>query len=192
MRFLSDSQNSINNIFPKEDHSKQYYIKLIYENPTVSLYPTNNMSDIMTPDHAYMINGTYSSAVVCDAIKLQKIFVTKKGDEVIEQRVTVVEYKQKDQLILFRIPTMVRSKWCVTTKEGVITNLDPSDPGCFFICNGQSKTITPLERSPNNKIIIFRNVKKNTVNAVVNSLSFTSEYTNKNTLQVIFGQKVKF
>ncbi|KAL4496029.1 hypothetical protein ABPG72_015451 [Tetrahymena utriculariae] len=193
IRFISDEQNSINNIFPKEDNNKQFFIRLVYENPTINPIPVDFNNQVVTPDSCFADMKTYFTSVSCDGIKLEKIVLVKdKEGKISEQKFLILENKIPNQsILLFKIPTMVRSKWCSTTKQGFKSQLDSSDPGCFFICNGQDKTITPLERSPNNKIITYRNTKKGTVVSVINSVSFTSEYTNKNIIQVIYSNKVK-
>ncbi len=53
---------------------------------------------------------------------------------------------------------MVKSSYC-SIEKGYITEVDESDPGCYFITNGQEKVVKPLERSANDRILIYMDKK---------------------------------
>ena len=56
---------------------------------------------------------------------------------------------------------MVKSSYC-SIEKGYMTEVDDCDPGCYFITNGQEKLVKPLERSANDRILVFMD-KKNYV-----------------------------
>ena len=78
---------------------------------------------------------------------------------------------------------MVRSAYCLISPEKKTpTFVDQRDPGCYFIMNGMTKVISPIERAVLNKILIYE--EKNGLTVTVHSQEVEKSYTNKNMFKI--------
>ena len=143
----------ISNIFPikinikKSDiDSIEFSIKNIrLERPTYT--EKNGCNKVMTPNIARLKNYTYSLQVVVDIIINNKI---SESSEMYELK----------NIILCKIPIIVRSKYCVY-KEDILSECK-YDTGGYFIINGNEKVLITQEKVIPNIIHLYPSPNNNT------------------------------
>ena len=114
------------------------------------LVENNGCSKLMTPNIARERNSTYLSPIIVDfqsnvKIKQNDIFINLESNTI-------------SNIIIGKIPIMVRSKYCVLNEK----NKEDEcifDLGGYFIINGNEKVIISQEKVSNNMIQVFKNPK---------------------------------
>lgn len=158
-RHLYDSFDDLINVIPKitEENIIHRYMKdnLFYihkikvKNVKIKLPCDEYDKEYITPDIARKRNLTYSITVYGDAyLETTKTDIKNDTQEVFEKKVL--------NIIIAKIPTMVKSKYCILHKmpenkkdECII------DPGGYFIVNGNEKVVVSLERQVSNKLLFL-------------------------------------
>ena len=143
----------ISNIFPikinikKSDiDSIEFSIKNIrLERPTYT--EKNGCNKVMTPNIARLKNYTYSLQVLVDIIINNKILESSEMYEI-------------KNVILCKIPIIVRSKYCVY-KEDILSECK-YDTGGYFIINGNEKVLVTQEKVIPNIIHLYPSPNNNT------------------------------
>ena len=134
--------NILHQVFPinvtdisEKIHSIQ--MNLININTQTPYYVENNgSSKIMTPQIARLRNDTYSLSILIDL----DITLTIKEDDTITHLPTTT----LKNVLLGKIPIVVKSKYCVTNSLG--SDECKNDPGGYVIINGNEKVIISQER----------------------------------------------
>jgi DNA-directed RNA polymerase II subunit RPB2 len=127
-------------------------MNLININTQTPYYVENNgSSKIMTPEIARLRNDTYSLSILIDL----DIIIYIREDSVITQLPT----KVLSNILLGKIPIIVKSKYCVTNSIDCSECIN--DPGGYVIINGNEKVIISQERISNNIIQVYPNQKQN-------------------------------
>lgn len=112
----------------------------------------NGSSTVMTPAIARNRNYTYSSSINVDV----HVQITTKDEEL-----TVVNNtKVIKDVLLGKIPIVVKSKYCVSLTSPL--NECKYDPGGYVIINGNEKVIIAQEKIAPNIVQVFKNPKQNT------------------------------
>ena len=149
--------NILNQTFPiviKDLNEKFSSIKMELVNITTQTpyYVENNgSSKIMTPEIARLRNDTYSLSILLD------LDITLSIKE--ENCVTLLPTIHLKNVLLGRIPIVVKSKYCVT--NSIECGECCNDPGGYVIINGNEKVIISQERVANNIIQVYPNQKLN-------------------------------
>lgn len=149
--------NILNQVFPinvTDVSEKIHSIKmdLININTQTPYYVENNgSSKIMTPQIARLRNDTYSLSILID---LDITLTIKEGDITTHLPTTTLK-----NVLLGKIPIVVKSKYCVTNSIG--SDECKNDPGGYVIINGNEKVIISQERIANNLIQVYPNQKQN-------------------------------
>tara|TARA_Y100001958_G_C21244817_1_gene574156 strand:- start:1690 stop:5142 length:3453 start_codon:yes stop_codon:yes gene_type:complete len=175
----TDSYNDfIDNIIPKiinqsfpinvefnNDVSKIQSIKMNVHNIRVEeplCIENNGCSKIMTPNIARLRNYTYALTIKIDISVIVTIFEDN------DQKIELPEKYIKD-IVLSKIPLIVKSKYCVTSKTHIPNEECIYDLGGYTIINGNEKVIISQEKIANNLIQIFNNNKNS------NKYKYTAE-----------------
>lgn len=136
--------------YDNED-GKKYELELNIKSPRIT-YPKvcDNDGTIheLSPSLARLRNYTYSSKLLVDISKKTRIY---ENDTLIE-----TDEKLIQEVILGKIPIMVKSKYCINTIKDK-SELDECkyDNGGYFIINGIEKVIVAQERCIDNKGLCF-------------------------------------
>ena len=149
--------NILNQIFPiyvNEFNETIHSMRIDLVNITTQTpnYVENNGSTkIMTPQIARLRNDTYSLSILMDL----DVTVSVKEDD----NITELQPNRLKNVLLGKIPIVVRSKYCVTSSLecGECVN----DPGGYVIINGNEKVIISQEKIANNIIQVYPNQKQN-------------------------------
>ena len=149
--------NILHQVFPinvTDVSEKIHSIKmdLMNINTQTPYYVENNgSSKIMTPQTARLRNDTYSLSILIDL----DITLSIKEDDII----THLPATTLKNVLLGKIPIVVKSKYCVTNSLG--SDECKNDPGGYVIINGNEKVIISQERITNNAIHVYPNQKQN-------------------------------
>ena len=112
----------------------------------------NGCSKVMTPNIARLRNYTYALTIKIDI----SIIVTIFEDN--DSKIELPEKYIKD-IVLSKIPLIVKSKYCVTSKTHIEHEECIYDLGGYTIINGNEKVIINQEKIANNLIQIFTSNK---------------------------------
>ena len=148
---------------PEVDKFK-YTLTLEVKNPLVNkpmIYEKDGSTKIMTPNDARQRNFTYSSNLTVD------LHITAKTYDQ-DTNTYAIETKQVNNVVLGKIPIMVRSNYCVLKNKHVDDNGSECryDYGGYFIVNGNEKVIISQDRISENKTYVFINNKVSTYSHV--------------------------
>jgi len=136
----------------------KYVLSIEVKTPTLAkpiIYEKDGSTKVMTPNDARQRNFTYASALTVDIDIMIKVF-----DE--ENNVYNIEQKQINNVLLGKIPIMVRSNYCVLSDQSsAILNGNECkyDYGGYFIINGNEKVVISQDRISENKTYVFLNNK---------------------------------
>ena len=110
----------------------------------------NGCSKLMTPHMARIRNSTYLCPIIVDFGS--QITINENG--------TTIELNEKiiPNIIIGKIPIMVRSKYCILGQKGLDKECK-YDLGGYFLINGNEKVIISQEKVANNLIQVFKNPK---------------------------------
>tara|TARA_B100001094_G_scaffold147047_1_gene142392 strand:+ start:1798 stop:5247 length:3450 start_codon:yes stop_codon:yes gene_type:complete len=114
------------------------------------LIENNGCSKLMTPNMARIRNSTYLAPVIIDFVSM--ITINENGVKV------KLEDKIIPNIIIGKIPIMVKSKYCILNQKGYEDEC-LYDLGGYFIINGNEKVIISQEKVANNLIQVFKNPK---------------------------------
>lgn len=147
-----------------------YKINLTLNNPSLSkpiLQSQDGSQQLMTPHLARMNSLTYGVNLYVDInIHIETI----NEDGVIERQETKVP-----NVIIGKIPVMVRSKACVLTMMPGLAEQEGKhecryDPGGYFIVNGNEKVVISQDRISENKTLVFSNSANDGLTAEIRSI----------------------
>ena len=144
----------INIEFLKED-SEIHSIKLNIHNIRIeepNCIENNGCSKIMTPNIARLRNYTYAIIIKIDISIIVTIYDKDSKIELPEKYI-------KD-IILSKIPLIVKSKYCIMNKINIDKDECRYDLGGYTIINGNEKVIISQEKIANNSIQVFKNTKQ--------------------------------
>lgn len=134
----------------------KYYMIIEIHNPTLSkamIHEKDGSTKVMTPMDARNRNLTYSGPMTVDMnIK------TKTYDQETGQYIT--ENKKMNNIVLGKIPIMVRSRYCILSIDSTNKDECPYDMGGYFIVNGTEKVVISQDRIAENKTYVFINNKE--------------------------------
>ncbi len=175
-RHLYESFDDLINVIPKitEENIIHRYMKenIFYihkikiKNIKIKLPCDEYDKEYITPDIARKRNLTYSITVFGDAyLETTKTDIKQDKIETFEKKV--------ENIIIAKIPTMVKSKYCILNKMPEY-NKDECviDPGGYFIVNGNEKVVVSLERQVSNKLLFL--VKEDNYVCTINSQKYES------------------
>ena len=114
------------------------------------LIENNGCSKLMTPHMARIRNSTYLAPVIIDFTST--ITINENGVKV------KLEDKVIPNIIIGKIPIMVKSKYCILNQKGYEDEC-LYDLGGYFIINGNEKVIISQEKVANNLMQVFKNPK---------------------------------
>ena len=146
----------INIEFSKKD-SEIHSIKLNIHNIRIeepNCIENNGCSKIMTPNTARLRNYTYAITIKIDIVVIVTIY---DKDSKIE-----LPKKCISDIILSKIPLIVKSKYCIMSKMNIKNDECIYDLGGYTIINGNEKVIISQEKIANNTIQVFKNTKQST------------------------------
>ena len=172
LRKLDQIIDGFNNIdiyyqFIPEVNKFKYVLHIEIKNPVLTkpiIFEKDGSTKLMTPNDARQRNFTYSSALYVD------IHVTTKTYQSIDDNPNmteddpeyVIEKKCINNVLLGKIPIMVRSNYCVLKNPQYTVNECKYDYGGYFIVNGNEKVIISQDRISENKTYVFVNNKIST------------------------------
>jgi len=143
-------------------------LSIRFSNPNLAM-PVISEKDgsnkVMVPNDARLRNMTYSSVLTVDADVILRTFSVDQNDYVMSSRhITGIS--------LGRIPLMVRSKYCMLSRQPAPVPVDECryDYGGYFVVNGNEKVIISQDRIAENRTYIFTNTAKS-----ASSYSHTAE-----------------
>lgn len=151
----------LNYQFLPEANVFKYVLQIQLKNPVISkptIVEKNGSTKTMTPDDARNRNFTYAAPLHVD------MHVTAKTYNVDTAEYTE-DFKKLANVLLGKIPIMVRSKYCVL-------NNHPSarecmfDTGGYFIINGCEKVVISQDKIAENKTHVFLSNKVSTYSHV--------------------------
>lgn len=150
----------IHHHFIPEHNKFKYILTLEMKNPTLSkpvIYEKDGSTMVMTPNDARQRNFTYSSALNIDLHITVKTFNpdNHENDYNIERKII-------HNVLLGKIPIMVKSNYCVLRNSQNTINECKYDYGSYFIINGNEKVIISQDRISENKTFVFINNKVST------------------------------
>ena len=128
------------------------------------IYEKDGSTKIMTPNDARQRNFTYSSVLNIDVHIVAKTLNADIQEGSPEEY--IVETKIIKNVLLGKIPIMVKSNYCIL-KNIFGNNLECKyDYGGYFIINGNEKVIISQDRISENKTYVFLNNKVSTYSHV--------------------------
>ena len=147
-----------------------YKIYLTLNNPSLSkpiLQSQDGSQQLMTPHLARMNSLTYGVNLYVD---INILIETINEDGVTERQETKVP-----NVIIGKIPVMVRSKACVLTMMPGLAEQEGKhecryDPGGYFIINGNEKVVISQDRISENKTLVFSNSANDGLTAEIRSI----------------------
>lgn len=173
-RHLYESFDDLINIIPKitEENTMHRYMKedILYihkikiKNIKIKLPCDEYDKEYITPDVARKRNLTYSITVYGDA------YLETTQTDIKQDKIETFE-KKVENIIIAKIPTMVKSKYCILDKMPENNKVECMiDPGGYFIVNGNEKVVVSLERQVSNKLLFL--VKDNNFICTINSQKY--------------------
>ena len=150
----------LNQLFPinlefSEEISKIQSIKINISDIKIEepiCIENNGCSKIMTPNIARLRNYTYSITIKIDLSIIVTIYDNGRT-------IVLPENKIKN-ILLSKVPLIVKSKYCITSKTNIINEECIYDLGGYTIINGNEKVIISQEKIANNMIQIYKNLKQ--------------------------------
>lgn len=138
----------------------KYILSIEIKNPSLNkpiIYEKDGSTKIMTPNDARQRNFTYNSVLNVD------IHITAKTYNIdnSEQEYTI-EKKILNNVLLGKIPIMVKSNYCILRNTQNTKNECKYDYGAYFIVNGNEKVVISQDRILENKTCVFVNNKIST------------------------------
>jgi DNA-directed RNA polymerase beta subunit len=147
-----------------------YKIYLTLNNPSLSkpiLQSQDGSQQLMTPHLARMNSLTYAVNLYVD---INILIETINEDNITERQETKVP-----NVIIGKIPVMVRSKACVLNMMPGLAEQEGKhecryDPGGYFIVNGNEKVVISQDRISENKTLVFSNAANDGMTAEIRSV----------------------
>jgi DNA-directed RNA polymerase II subunit RPB2 len=165
LRKLEQIIDGFNNIeihhqYIPEINKFKYILHVDIKNPVLNkpvIYEKDGSTKIMTPNDARQRNFTYSSALNVDVHITAKTYNADNPD----QEYTI-EKKTLNNVLLGKIPIMVKSNYCVLRHAQHTQKECKYDYGSYFIINGNEKVVISQDRISENKTFVFVNNKVST------------------------------
>ncbi|CAD5218163.1 unnamed protein product [Bursaphelenchus okinawaensis] len=152
----------------KSDASSVFYLKYldVYVGEPSSEEGFGVANGRITPHECRLRDLTYSAPIYVD------VEYTRGNQKV-----------RKNNLIIGRMPIMLRSMRCILSKlntdEGFAEHDEcPHDPGGYFVIRGAEKVVLMMEQGCKNRIMVSRNSKKELVCEVLSSTTERKSKTN--------------
>jgi DNA-directed RNA polymerase beta subunit len=141
----------------------KYAITIEIKNPILNkpiIYEKDGSTKTMTPNDARQRNFTYSSNITVD------LHITTRSLN--EENEYVIDTKQLNNVLLGKIPIMVKSNYCILNNKFALINGHECkyDYGGYFIINGNEKVVISQDRISENKTYVFINNKVSTYSHV--------------------------
>jgi len=127
-------------------------------NPVINkpvIYEKDGSTKLMTPHDARQRNFTYSSSIYVNVHIIAKTYNPDNDDYIIENKVL-------NNVLLGKIPIMVKSNYCILRNAQNTKNECKYDYGAYFIVNGNEKVVISQDRILENKTCVFVNNKIST------------------------------
>ena len=168
LRKLEQIIDGFNNIeihhqYIPEVNKFKYILIIEIKNPCLNkpvIYEKDGSTKIMTPNDARQRNFTYSSVLNVDVHITSKTYNYDNNGN-IEQEY-IIENKTLNNVLLGKIPIMVKSNYCVLRNAQNTKNECKYDYGAYFIINGNEKVVIAQDRILENKTCVFVNNKVST------------------------------
>lgn len=145
----------IHNQFIPEVSKFKYILIISINKPVINkpiIYEKDGSTKIMTPDDARKRNFTYSSSLFVNVTVTTKTYNEETEDYIIET-------KTINNVLLGKIPIMVKSNYCILRNIQNTKNECKYDYGGYFIVNGNEKVVIAQDRILENKTCVFTNNK---------------------------------
>ncbi len=172
LRKLDQIIDGFNNIdiyhqFIPEVNKFKYVLHIEIKNPVLSkpvIFEKDGSTKLMTPNDARQRNFTYSSALYVDVHVTTKTYQSPDENPNLTQDDPeyLIEKKSINNVLLGKIPIMVRSNYCILKAPQHTTIECKYDYGGYFIVNGNEKVIISQDRISENKTYVFVNNKIST------------------------------
>ena len=167
LRKLEQIIDGFNNIeihhqYIPEVNKFKYILIIEIKNPCLNkpvIYEKDGSTKIMTPNDARQRNFTYSSVLNIDVHITSK---TYNNDNNGNEQEYIIEKKILNNVLLGKIPIMVKSNYCVLRNAQNTKNECKYDYGAYFIINGNEKVVIAQDRILENKTCVFVNNKVST------------------------------
>lgn len=140
----------------------KYILTLEVKNPTLNkpiIYEKDGSTKLMTPNDARQRNFSYSSVLTVDVHVTTKTYSPSESCDGLDY---VVERKVLNNVMLGKIPIMVKSNYCILRNVQNTTQECKYDYGSYFIINGNEKVVISQDRISENKTFVFVNNKVST------------------------------
>ena len=142
----------------------EYEVAISFQNVSIrkpTIFENNGAILPMMPNDARMRNLTYASPLFVDVhVKTTMIDNTKGGERQVKERLF-------PNVHIGKIPVMVGSKYCLLHEQKHIHPLNlgecPEDFGGYFIISGGERVIISQERMSENRPVVFRNNRNQTL-----------------------------
>jgi DNA-directed RNA polymerase II subunit RPB2 len=147
----------IHNQYLPDDGKFKHILSINIKNPTLNkpvIYEKDGSTKLMTPMDARQRNFTYSSALHVDMHITSKTYNPDAADYVVENKVI-------RNVLLGKIPIMVKSNYCILRNAQNTLNECKYDYGSYFIVNGNEKVVISQDRISENKTFVFMNNRAN-------------------------------
>lgn len=179
---LNENENFIN-LSNKDD--KSIKDKFVFKNIEISepTYPFNPKA-LITPTDARHKSMTYSSLIYADVEQIRII------EDLDTKEQEIVSIGSEKRVPIARIPTMVKSRYCVTSSQRAQETQREClyDKGGYYIVNGSEKVLISQEATVANKI---RVIKKKEQNSVILKADIKSVSLIKSNMVQMFSVKMK-
>lgn len=156
----------INEVDKKEVNKFKYLLKIEIKNPVLGkpvIFEKDGSTKLMTPNDARQRNFTYSSPLYVDIHVTAKTYQSQnENSSSDDEQEYLVEKKTLNNVLLGKVPIMVRSNYCVLRNAQHTKNECRYDYGGYFIINGNEKVIISQDRISENKTYVFVNNKIST------------------------------
>jgi len=167
LRKLEQIIDGFNNIeihhqYIPEVNKFKYILIIEIKNPCLNkpvIYEKDGSTKIMAPNDARQRNFTYSSVLNVDVHITAK---TYNQDHQQGEQEYIIEKKTLNNVLLGKIPIMVKSNYCILRNSQNTKNECKYDYGAYFIINGNEKVVIAQDRILENKTCVFVNNKVST------------------------------
>lgn len=153
----------IHHNFIPEVSKFKYILTIEVKNPTLNkpvIYEKDGSTKVMTPNDARQRNFSYSSSLTVDVHVTTKTY--SSPSESCDGHDYLIERKVLNNVVLGKIPIMVKSNYCILRNVQNTTNECKYDYGSYFIINGNEKVVISQDRISENKTFVFVNNKVST------------------------------
>lgn len=149
--------------------------------PQPYIYDEFRKRTLVTPHEARKKNLTYSSPVYVSVVETRTYHEPPPASLTQPNPTAGTTRTRYDRLVLFHLPIMVRSEYCILNRYSKKYNECLNDPGGYFIVNGIDRVLVTQQRNNYNTVYVFDD--KSSYRAEIRSMS---EDTNHSVLVQAF------